>query len=474
MSSTNPAPLWTGPELVAACGAACHGAMPAVLGGVSIDTRTLQPGDLFVALQGDNRDGHAFVADAFAKGAGAALIAHARARELAGTGALLSVPDVLPGLEAIGRVARARMAGRVLAVTGSVGKTGTKEALRHVLARQGATHASVASYNNHWGVPLTLARTPRHVAYGVYEMGMSAPEEIRPLSRMTRPHAAIITTVAPVHIEFFKAIEGIADAKSEIFSGLEPGGVAILTRDTPHYERMRTHALASPAGSLVSFGEHAAADIRAEAIASDPDGSDVTARLFGQALSFRVGLPGRHHALNALAVLAGVWALGADVAAAAEALADLMPVVGRGARETVALPGGGHFTLIDESYNANPASMRAALAVLGGLQPAPGGRRIAVLGDMLELGAQGETLHAELAEPVLAADCALVFAAGPLMKRLWDAIPASRRGAHAPSSADLEPAVLAAIGPGDIVMVKGSNGSRMGRIVAALRQAAAA
>lgn len=346
--------------------------MPAVLGGVSIDTRTLQPGDLFVALQGENRDGHAFVADAFAKGAGAALIAHARARELAGTGALLSVPDVLPGLEAIGRAARARMAGRVLAVTGSVGKTGTKEALRHVLARQGATHASVASYNNHWGVPLTLARTPRHVAYGVYEMGMSAPEEIRPLSQMARPHAAIITTVAPVHIEFFKAIEGIADAKSEIFTGLEPGGVAILNRDNPHYERMRTHALASPAGTLVSFGEHAAADIRAETIASDPDGSDVTARLFGQALSFRVGLPGRHHALNAIAVLAGVWALGADVAAAAEALAGLAPVAGRGARETVALPGGGHFTLIDESYNANPASMRAALAVLGGLQPATG------------------------------------------------------------------------------------------------------
>lgn len=460
--------LWTGPELIAATGAACHGAMPAMITGVSIDTRSLQPGDLFVALEGDNRDGHAFVLGAFEQGAAAALVSHAKAGDLTGAGALIAVPHVLRGLEDLGRAARARTSARVLAVTGSVGKTGTKEALRHVLSEQGATHASIASYNNHWGVPLTLARTPQDSAFCIYEMGMSAPDEIRPLSQMARPHVAIITTVEPVHIEFFKGIEGIADAKGEIFDGLEPGGTAIINRDNPHFARLKAHAAASPAGQIVSFGEHEQADIRALSIHTDADGTDMSVSLFGRVISFRLGTPGRHNALNALAVLAGVQALGADAEAAAAALASLTPVVGRGARERIALPSGGTATLIDESYNANPASMRAALSVLAGLTPEPGGRRIAVLGDMLELGAQGDALHAGLAGSVSEA-CDLMFASGALMQHLWDAIPPSQRASYAADSSALAPDVLAVVRPGDVVMVKGSNGSRMGRIVAALR-----
>jgi UDP-N-acetylmuramoyl-tripeptide--D-alanyl-D-alanine ligase len=461
-------PLWTGPDLIAAMGAASHGAIPAMINGVSIDTRTLQPGDLFVALEGDNRDGHAFVRAALEKGAAAALVSHAKATDLAGTGALIAVPHVLRGLEDLGRAARARTSARVLAVTGSVGKTGTKEALRHVLTAQGATHASVASYNNHWGVPLTLARTPAASDYCVYEMGMSAPDEIRPLSLMARPHVAIITTVEPVHIEFFKAIEGIADAKGEIFAGLEQGGTAIINRDNPHFARLMAHAMASPAGRIVTFGEHEQANVRGVSIATDADGSDMRVSLFGRTLHLRLGTSGRHNALNALAVLAGVQALGADVDVAAEALAHLTPVIGRGARERIALPGGGEAVLVDESYNANPASMRAALSVLNGLSPQPGGRRIAVLGDMLELGVQGADLHAGLVGSVNDA-CDLLFASGHLMKNLWDAIPPARCGAYAADAAALAPHVLAAIKPGDVVMVKGSNGSRMGQIVAALR-----
>lgn len=462
------APLWTGDAARAAMQAAAHGSLPGVITGVSIDTRSLQPGDLFFALA-DVRDGHDFVRAAFAKGAGACVVLHERAASLADAGPLMAVPDVLEALGMLGRAARARTSARVIGVTGSVGKTGSKEALRHVLERQGATHASVASYNNHWGVPLTLARTPVDTRFAVYEMGMSAAGEIAPLSSMARPHVGLITTIAPVHIEFFRGIEGIADAKSEMFGGLEPGGTAILNRDVAQFERLKAHAAASPAGRIVTFGEHEAADFRVLSIVADADGADVEARWFGNALSFRVGTAGRHNALNALGVLAGVHALGGDVAKAAADLASLSAVVGRGARERVPLAGGGAFTLVDESFNANPASMRAALAVLATLTPETGGRRIAVLGDMLELGAVGPAEHAALAEVLAASKVDAVFASGPLMKHLWDAIPAPLRGAHAPDAASLAPAVTAAVRAGDVVMVKGSKGSYVSRVVPALR-----
>ncbi len=461
-------PLWAPEEIVAATGARLSGDVkPAT--GASIDTRTLQAGDLFFAIAGEARDGHAFVRDALAKGAAAAVIAEERAAEFESAGPLVVASDVLNALRRLGIAARRRTDARIVAVTGSVGKTGTKEALRLVLARFGATHASVASYNNHWGVPLTLARMPRDSAFGVFEIGMNHAGEIAPLTRMVRPHVALITTVEPVHIEYFHSIWGIADAKGEIFSGVEPGGVAVVNRDNPFYERLRAHAAASPAGRILTFGEHADADVRAERIILKPEGSIIEARLFGKPLTFRVGMPGRHIALNSLGVLAACRALGIDLAGAARALADLTPPSGRGAR-TVLTVDGGAITLIDESYNANPASMRAALATLGGAEPGPHGRRIAVLGDMLELGPDSPALHRALAEPIAAHGIDRVFTAGTLMESLWAALPPDRRGGAAPTAVDLKQAVVADVRPGDIVMVKGSNSIRMALIVQALRE----
>lgn len=464
--------LWTSAELAKAMDADVVGPVPDAITGASIDTRTLQAGDVFFALAGENRDGHGFVKAAFEAGAAACVVEAGRAGDFAGLGTLLAVPDVLKAMEASGRAARVRVDARIVAVTGSVGKTSTKEALRHVLSAQGRSHASVASYNNHWGVPLTLTRMPQDVAYGVFEIGMSHAGEITPLSAMVRPHVAIVTIVEAVHIENFDSVDGIADAKAEIFAGLEPGGTAIINRDNPHYERLRIHAQRC-AGRIVTFGEHSEADVRATLIAPDADGVDVEALVSGRRLSYRLGTPGRHNALNSLAVLAGVEALGADVDKAAADLGGIRPVDGRGARQIIRLPGGGSFTLLDESYNANPASMRAALSILGAVRPAPGGRRIAVLGDMLELGRASPELHAGLAAALNAAKVDLLFASGPMMRHLSEAVPAAMRGAYAASSADLEPIVLDAVRANDVVMIKGSNGSRMARIVTALKNRAA-
>lgn len=458
-------PLWTRDEIVAATGARVIGGVDGATG-ASIDTRTLAPGDLFFAIKGEARDGHDFVRDALAKGA-AAVVAAERAEEFAGVGALIVVPDVLEAMRALGRAARARSKARIVAVTGSVGKTGTKEALRLVLAAQGATHASVASYNNHWGVPLTLARMPRDAAFAVFEIGMNHSGEIDPLTRLVRPHVAVVTTVEPVHIEYFRSIWSIADAKGEIFAGLEPGGTAVINRDNPYYQRVRAHAASSCAGRVVTFGEHAEADVRAERIVLKPDLSVVEARVFGAPIVYRLGTPGRHVALNSLSVLAAAQALGCDLALAGLTLAELKPPVGRG--ERIVLKGrDGDFILIDESYNANPPSMRAALATLAQIEPGFRGRRIAVLGDMLELGSEGPALHRELLEAIQASRVDLVFAAGPLMKHLFAALPVEHQGAYAGTSAEIEEAVSGAVRTGDVVMVKGSNGLRMGRIVKAL------
>ncbi|ACA14830.1 UDP-N-acetylmuramoylalanyl-D-glutamyl-2,6-diaminopimelate--D-alanyl-D-alanyl ligase [Methylobacterium sp. 4-46] len=467
-------PLWTLDAVLAATGGrALDGAPDAPLSGLSIDTRTLKVGDLFFAIRGEQRDGHDFVRDALARGAGAAVVSQARAADLAGAGPLVAVPEagedpVLAAMRKLAAAARARSRARIVAVTGSVGKTGTKEALRHVLAAQGATHASVASYNNHWGVPLTLGRMPAASAFGVFEIGMNHAGEIAPLTRLVRPEVAVVTTVEPVHIEHFRALSGIADAKGEIFCGLEPGGVAVINRDNPHFERLRDHALASRAGRIVSFGEHPRADVRAERVVMRPDLSIVDARVMGIPVTYQLGTPGRHTALNSLAVMAAVHALGADLALAALSLAQLRPPVGRGERTLLRLRDG-EALLVDESYNANPASVRAALATLAGIEVQGRARRIAVLGDMLELGAEAARLHRDLAAAVAEHGIDLVFVAGPLMAELFEALPAGTRGVAAASSADLLDAVVAEIRPGDAVMVKGSNSTRMGRIVEALK-----
>lgn len=461
------APLWNGEQLVAAMGARGQGAIPEAITGVSIDTRTLEAGDAFFAIRGEARDGHDFVAAALDKGAGLAVIDKAHADAFADRGPCAVVDDVLKAMERAGMARRAALQAGVVAVTGSVGKTGTKEALRLTLSRQGKTHAPVASYNNHWGVPLTLCRTPRDVRYGVYEIGMSNPGEILPLARMVQPDVAIVTTVQPVHLAAFESIEGIAHEKAAIFSGLKPGGTAIVNADIAQAGLLRELAQASPAGRIISFGEHPEADVRLLSCSLRPDVSTVDAMVLGQPVTYRLGSPGRHIVLNSLAVLAAIEALGADLALAALALGDLRPPAGRGAQQVLQGPGG-HFILIDESYNGNPASMRAAIENLGRIPVAGRGRRIAVLGDMLELGPTAPELHKGLVEPVTANGVDVVFACGPLMRGLYDSLPSALRGAYAGQSSGLEPLVLDAIRAGDVITVKGSLGSRMGPIVKAI------
>ncbi|HET6378942.1 MAG TPA: UDP-N-acetylmuramoylalanyl-D-glutamyl-2,6-diaminopimelate--D-alanyl-D-alanine ligase [Methylocella sp.] len=466
--------LWTGLGLVAPLEARVSGGIPrGGISGISIDSRTLQKGDLFFAIKGPHSDGHDYVAAAFERGAAAAVVDEAHAGPLQALGPLYVVNEVLPALERLGAAARQRSAARIAAVTGSAGKTSTKEALRLVLSQAGAAHASAASYNNHWGVPLTLARMPKETIFGVCEIGMNHKGEITPLSRMARPHLAIITTVAPVHLEFFDSLDEIADAKAEIFSGLVPGGVAIINRDIAHYERLRDHAKASPAGYIATFGEHESADARLISVTLGPSHSGVKALVCGKEVIFRLGAPGRHMAMNALAVLLAAKAFGLDLDLAARALASFTAQPGRGERLTLHATDG-PYTLIDETYNANPASMRAALALLGALPQEGEGRRIAVLGDMLELGPQAAAMHSALASDVLESRTGLVFAAGLLAKNLFDALPSHMQGAWRESADQLAPLVAAAVRSGDIVLIKGSNAIKMSAIVNALKESSAA
>jgi UDP-N-acetylmuramoyl-tripeptide--D-alanyl-D-alanine ligase len=459
--------LWSIEAMAAAMGAERAGSLPTSVSGISIDSRTIAPGEAFFAIKGENRDGHEFVSGALARGAALAVVAGARRAEFAADAALLVVPDVLAGLTDLARAARARSGASIVGVTGSVGKTGTKEALRHALSAEGATHVSAASYNNHWGVPLSLARLPRGAKFGVFELGMNHAGEITPLTGLVRPHIAVITTVEPVHLEYFGSLEAIADAKAEIFTGIEPGGAAVLNRDNAQYARLRRAAQDAGVAQVVSFGEHADADARLSKVSLQPDCSVVTASILGSDITYKLGAPGRHLVQNSLAVLTAASLMGADLALAALALAALQAPVGRGARTTLELAAGTAL-LIDESYNANPASMRAALGLLGQAPIGAQGRRIAVLGDMLELGPEGPALHRDLVQPILDCDVDLVFCAGPLMQALWEALPSDYRADHAPSAAALEPKVLAAIRAGDVIMIKGSLGSRMGPLARAL------
>jgi UDP-N-acetylmuramoyl-tripeptide--D-alanyl-D-alanine ligase len=460
-------PLWSEAELTATLGPP-SARLGARVEGVSIDTRTLRPGDLFFAIKGEVHDGHDHVARAFEAGAAAAVIAKARGRDLAAHEATFAVEDTLRALERLGRAARARASAQVVAVTGSVGKTSAKEMLRVALAKAGPTHASAASYNNHWGVPLTLSRLPADARFAVVEIGMNHAGEITPLATMARPHVALVTTIAPVHIEHLGSIEAIADAKAEIFSGLEPGGAAILDRDAPQFSRLERAARARGA-RVLSFGAGAQNDARLIEAAEQDGKTRVRARVLGRELDFRLGAPGAHMARNALGVLLAVGALGADLGRAAAALAEFAPQKGRGERFTLQSPSG-PFTIIDESYNANPASMRAALALLGATRPGAGGRRIAVIGDMLELGPGGAEMHAALADALSEHRVDLVFGAGPLTRALFDAAPAPMRAVWAERSGDILGPLANALRGGDVVMVKGSNGSRMEPVVAGLRE----
>jgi UDP-N-acetylmuramoyl-tripeptide--D-alanyl-D-alanine ligase len=460
--------LWTVEAMAAAMRAERAGTLPADVSGVSIDSRTAGKGDAFFAIQGGNRDGHEFVDNALKAGVALAVVASGQ-RARFPNAPLLAVPDVLGALRELGHAARARSQAKVIAVTGSVGKTGTKEALRLALSADGETHASVASYNNHWGVPLSLARWPASAKYAVFEIGMNHAGEITPLTKLVRPHVAIVTGIEPVHLEFFGSLEKIADAKAEIFSGVEAGGAAVLNRDNAQFTRLAAAAKAASVQRVVSFGEDSNAEARLLRVSLQPDSSTVEASILGQSVTYKLGTPGRHLVLNSLAVLAAASLAGADLALSALALNNLKPVSGRGARSYLTVPGG-NALLIDESYNANPASMRAAIALLGQAPVGTRGRRIAVLGDMLELGPQGAELHRELAQSLETAGIDLVFCSGPLMRALWEALPSRARGGYAETAAGLEPAVLEAIQAGDAIMVKGSLGSKMGPIVQALEK----
>ncbi len=462
----NAAALWTQDALVAATGGTLCGSLPGPVTGVSIDTRTLRRGDLFVAVKGDNSDGHRHVAAALE--AGAALCVVSRGYEVQDDAQpLLRVGDTLKALEDIGRAARARTGAGIVAVTGSVGKTGTKEALRLALAATGAVHVSLKSYNNHWGVPLSLARMPGAVDYAIFEVGMNHPGEITPLAAMIAPDIAIITTVEPVHLGHFSSVREIADAKAEIFTGLKPSGTAILNRDNSFFGHLRAAAREAGVERIVSFGSARRADARIIDMHLAGALSTVSAEIRGTPVAYRIGAPGAHLVMNSLAVLAAVDTLGADLALGALALRDWTPGPGRGARKTLRLAQGSAI-LIDESYNANPASMRAALRTLGTMTPDHQGRRIAVLGDMLELGPSGPRLHEELKQWVAEARVDLVFACGPLMRHLWDALPNRIQADYAQGSLELAAALRATLRAGDIVMIKGSLGSAMGLIVEAL------
>jgi UDP-N-acetylmuramoyl-tripeptide--D-alanyl-D-alanine ligase len=460
----NRAILWTAQQAAEATGGRNTADWTAA--GVSIDSRNLEPSDLFVALDGPSFDGHDFIAAAFDAGAAAA-VAQRRPAGLREDAPLLLVEDTLAALNALGTAARARSEARFIGVTGSVGKTGVKEALRHCLAPQAPIAASEGSLNNHWGVPLSLARVRPQALYGVFEMGMNHPGEIRQLTRLIRPHVALITAIEAAHSEFFASIEEIAKAKAEIFEGVEPGGAAVINREHPFFTLLVERAERAGVSRIVSFGRHPEADARLINCSLHGGHSTVRALVGGKLLDYCLGLPGAHWVMNSLAVLATIMAAGADLRAATAEMATLKPLKGRGARQVLSLPDG-KFELIDDAYNANPASMRAAFEVLQKTTLGKGGRRIAVLGDMLELGHDAPALHAKLAEPLEAAGVDLVYTCGPNMAALHEALPKACRSGHAADAGSLAPLVAAGLRPGDTVLVKGSQGSRMALVIEAL------
>ncbi len=467
-------PLWTRTDVLAATSGRSQGP-DWQASGVSIDTRTLRAGDLFVALK-DVRDGHDFVADALAKGASAALVS--RVPEGVAEGApLVIVGDVLHALADLGRAARARTAAKVIGVTGSAGKTSTKDMLLHVLSAQGKTHAAEASYNNHWGVPLTLARLPADADFAVVEIGMNAPGEIAPLSRLTRPHLAIVTTVAAAHLEAFESIEGIAHEKASIFEGLEAEGVALFNSDV-ETARILGEAAHENASQAIGFGALPGATLHAKNISLSEGASIVTGKFRGHEFLFKVGAPGRHFAMNALAVYGAALLVGADADVVACDLGHWTVPSGRGRRETLRLDPVEDWSieLIDDAFNANPASIGAALWVVASIEPQHDvgrigqGRRIAILGDMLELGETEASLHAGLAEHPAMDQIDRVECVGPRMRALYDALPDHKRGRWTETAEDMVQYAHTLVDAGDVVLVKGSKGSKVSLVVAALRR----
>ncbi len=455
--------LWTSDEVAQALApSAITAAFEAQ--GVTFDSRAVAKGDLFFALAGETADGHRFVGDALKRGAAAAVVS--RHVDASG-GVLVRVPDTLKALVALGRAGRRRSKARIASVTGSVGKTSTKDALRAMLAAQAPTSASAASYNNHVGVPISLARLPREARYGVFEIGMNHPGEIEPLARQVEAHVGVVTNVGPVHIGHMGSEEAIADEKGCLFAGVAEGAVAVLNRDSPHYDRLAGHARRFGVSRIVGFGRSEAAEARLLSCRLQDCGSDVVALIHGRRIEYRLGAAGEHWVLNSIAALAVVEALGADLGKAAATLAGIGASPGRGARRRLKF-GAGTVELLDESYNANPVSMRAMLAVLARTEPADGGRRLLAMGDMRELGEGADAYHAGLADAVAASGAAQVFLCGPHMQALWRHLAPAQRGAHRPDSASLADEVAAALRAGDVIAVKGSLGSKMKNVVDAI------
>jgi UDP-N-acetylmuramoyl-tripeptide--D-alanyl-D-alanine ligase len=450
--------LWTSAEIAAAVAGTATAEF--AVGGVAFDSREIGPGDLFVAMKGEATDGHRFVDEAFASGATGAITSRAIDHPH------ILTADTLAALEALGMAARARTTARIAGVTGSVGKTGTKEALAQALDRAtpGRVHRSVKSYNNHVGVPLSLARMPANTRFGVFEMGMNHAGELSALTRFVRPHVAIVTAIAPAHQEFFDSVEAIADAKGEIFQGLEPGGVAIVPFDSPYRDRLI--AAARPhAATILTFGLGEGADVRAvEAVPAASGGTLVTAQLPGGELGFTVAQPGMHWVSNAMAVIAAVEVMGGDLAAAGLALAEMPGLKGRGQRHRVDI-GGGSALLIDESYNANPVSM---VATIGQLGRESADRRLVVLGAMRELGGETDRFHVDLARPIEEANVDFALLVGPEMAVLASRLEGSVDFAHVPDAATALEALTEMLQPGDVVLIKGSNSIGLARVVDAL------
>ncbi|MGR6468948.1 UDP-N-acetylmuramoylalanyl-D-glutamyl-2,6-diaminopimelate--D-alanyl-D-alanine ligase [Rhizobium sp. PAMB 3182] len=460
--------LWTISDMIKAMVGRPIGNLPEGINGISIDSRSIGPGEAFFAIKGDRVDGHDYATKAVAGGAALLVVAEGKLPALGRlTAPMIVVDDVLAALCRLAVAARSRTQAKIIGVTGSVGKTTTKEMLRHTLAPSGQVHAAVASFNNHWGVPLTLARMPADTEYGVFEIGMNHPNEIRPLVKMVRPHVAIITTIAAAHLGNFSGLEEIAAAKAEIFEGVEPDGHAILNRDNAQFEFLEGAAVAAGVSNIHTFGQHSKADYRLVEYEGDGESGLVVAEIDGETRDVAIGAAGRHIAENAMAVLGAVKLAGADLDAAIAALGALSAVKGRGERHILKIDGG-TFTLIDESYNANPASMRAAIALLASAKPKGEGRRIAVLGDMREMGAFSQDVHAELATPLLAAGISDVWLAGPDMAALKDALPPNVQVEYREKTEDLATFVVGSVRPGDVLMVKSSLGTGFGKIVSAL------
>ncbi|MGB3336454.1 MAG: UDP-N-acetylmuramoyl-tripeptide--D-alanyl-D-alanine ligase [Devosia sp.] len=457
-------PLYTISDILAATGGVTDLDPDTPINSVSIDSRELGADALFVAIKGDRFDGHDFVDKALENGAVAALVSEG----IGGGDRRIVVSDALEGLRALGRAARDRSRANVVGVTGSVGKTTTKEAIRLVFEAAGQTHASIKSFNNHWGVPLMLARLPEAAQFGVFEMGMNAPDEIRPLAQLVRPHIAVITTIAPAHLEAFSSLDGIARAKAEIFAGLEPGGTAVLNTDHAQIGVLLDEANATGVGNIVTYGEARGADWRILDIETAADRSFATIEHDGERHALLLNVPGRHMVANATAALAVAHLAGVEPAVALRALAGFGAQPGRGQRLLLGPPDK-PLLLIDESYNANTASMAAALDVFAA-QSAPDGRKVVILGDMLELGPQSMSLHASLAPAVKASGAERVYLVGAGMVALAEALGRGRVTAHAQTAGEMAEIVLNDLAYGDAVMVKGSNGVGLADIVDKIRK----